>query len=91
MNTWLTDALATQPNETSHSAVRERIDDSVRPPGSFDRLDDLVVGPAGWQHKQRPRINHPAVIVFTGDHGVVEEQVSRHPPKVSAIALSGRK
>lgn len=86
MSTWQTDALSTQPDEVARLAVAERINDIMRPPGSFDRLESLVVWLAGWQRTKYPRIDHPAVIVFAGDHGVVEEQVSQYPLKVTAIA-----
>ncbi|GBE25364.1 nicotinate-nucleotide--dimethylbenzimidazole phosphoribosyltransferase [bacterium BMS3Bbin02] len=87
MKEWQSDVLAVQPDADAQEAVRDRINDIVRPTGSFDRLDALVVWLAGWQRTEHPHIDHPAVIVFAGDHGVVVENVSQYPTTATAVAI----
>lgn len=86
MKEWQSDVLTVQPDEGAQKAVRERVNDIMRPTGSFDRLDSLVVWLAGWQRTDRPHVSHPAVVVFAGDHGVVAENVSQYPTRATATA-----
>jgi len=86
VNEWQSDVLTVQPDEVAQKAVLGRVHDIMRPVGSFDRLDALVVWLAGWQRTDQPHINEPAVVVFAGDHGVVAEGVSQYSTEVTAIA-----
>ncbi len=56
----------------------------TKPPGALGRRVDLAVWYAGWRGDPRPRINHPQVIVFAGNHGVTAQGVSAFPAEVTA-------
>ena len=87
MNVRELDALleaAPGPDEAAAVAVRERSLRVVRPRGALERLDRVAVWLAGWQRTRRPQVVRPAIVVFAGDHGVVEEGVSTVPGSVTA-------
>ncbi len=90
MNDRLRSSLAdlTEPDHRSIDAVRTRADQVLRPPGALRRLDDIAVHIAGWQATSAPSIDHPAVLVFAGDHGVAAAGVSAYPAEVTAAMLA---
>ena len=65
-------------------SVRERAERSLRPQGAFARLDSIAVWLAEWQRTERPHVDAPALVVFAGDHGVVDEGVTPYPSSVTA-------
>jgi nicotinate-nucleotide--dimethylbenzimidazole phosphoribosyltransferase len=56
----------------------------TKPPGALGRLEDLAIWYAAWRGDARPRIEHPQVIVFAGNHGVTARGVSAFPAEVTA-------
>lgn len=70
------------------TAVRERSEQVLRPPGALRRLDDVAVHIAGWHATEAPSVDHPAVLVFAGDHGVMAADVSSYPADVTAVMLA---
>jgi len=89
MDDELTAALAELPGPDPEAAeaVRARAAQVLRPTGALARLDDVAVWLASWQRTTSPRVARPAVVVFVGDHGVVEEGVSAYPGAVTAEML----
>ncbi len=88
--TWFHDALTRMPgpDTASATALRARADDILRPAGALSRLDDIAVHMAAWLRTPTPRIEHPAGLVFAGDHGVaVAGEVSAYPTAVTAAML----
>lgn len=71
-------------DEAARSAVAQRAQRVVRPPGALDRLDRVAAWLAGWHGTDRPQVTRPSILVFAGDHGVVEENVSTVPGSVTA-------
>lgn len=55
----------------------------TKPPGSLGRLETLAATLAAMQGVNTPKIQQPAICVFAGDHGVVEEGVSAFPQVVT--------
>jgi len=55
----------------------------TKPPGALGRLEELAFWLAGWQGRQPPRVDHPRVCVFAGNHGVAARGVSAFPPEVT--------
>ena len=47
-------------------------------------METLALWLAAWQHRHPPRIDHPRVAVFAGNHGVAGRGVSAYPPAVTA-------
>ena len=56
----------------------------TKPRGSLGRLEELAVKICGIRRELHPQLKKKRVIVFAGDHGVVEEGVSAYPKEVSA-------
>ena len=57
----------------------------AKPPGSLGRLEDLSVQLAGITGKVLNRVEHPHLLVFAGDNGVVAEGVSSAPQSVTLM------
>ncbi len=55
----------------------------TKPPGSLGRLEAIAEWVSSWQHHYPPRIEHPLVAVFAGNHGVVAQGVSAYPQEVT--------
>jgi nicotinate-nucleotide--dimethylbenzimidazole phosphoribosyltransferase len=64
-------------------AARARQDTLTKPAGSLGRLEALSILAAGVQRSMLPKIEHKAVVVMAGDHGVVAEGVSAFPQEVT--------
>lgn len=61
----------------------ERLDSLTKPPRSLGRLEALAARMAAAQGTDRPRTDPSAIVLFAGDHGVVEEGVSAWPSEVT--------
>jgi len=73
------------PDAEVAAAARARQNRLTKPPGSLGRLEDLSVWVASCQGACPPRqFQRPRVVVFAGDHGVVDAGVSAFPPEVTA-------
>lgn len=55
----------------------------TKPAGSLGRLEDIAEQFAGWQGVKNPLLNNIQVVVFAGDHGVCQQQVSAFPQEVT--------
>ncbi len=79
-------ALAGAPaqDQTSVAGAAARNSQLTKPPGALGRLEDLAVWYGGWRGSDRPEITAPQVIVFAGNHGVMEQGVSAFPAEVTA-------
>ncbi len=65
-------------------AARARQTALTKPPGSLGRLEQLAIWLAGVQDLAVPHsLQHRAVIVLAGDHGVTAQGVSAYPSAVS--------
>ncbi len=62
--------------------ARAYIDSLTKPQGSLGRLEELAIHLAGMTGKIKPDIR-PASLVFSADHGIVEENVSASPQEVT--------
>jgi nicotinate-nucleotide--dimethylbenzimidazole phosphoribosyltransferase len=60
----------------------------TKPPGSLGRLEELAIRLAAMQKRARPRVDHPWITVFAGDHGVVAEGVAAYPQAVTQQMLA---
>ena len=71
-------------DEEAAAAARARQNTLTKPPGSLGRLEALSIQIAGITARPLPRLEHKAIIVMAGDHGVVDEGVSAYPQAVTA-------
>ncbi len=55
----------------------------TKPPGALGRLEDLAIWLGGWQGTDRPRVDHPQIVIFAANHGVARLGVSAFPPEVT--------
>ena len=76
-------ANLTQPDARARDGALARNGQLTKPPGALGRLEDVAIWLAGWQGTDRPRIHHPQVVIFAGNHGVVAQGVSAFPPEVT--------
>jgi nicotinate-nucleotide--dimethylbenzimidazole phosphoribosyltransferase len=56
----------------------------TKPPGSLGRLEEIAIFLAGWQRRERPRLDRGRIAVFAGNHGVAARGVSAYPADVTA-------
>src|SRR4029079_14516574 len=54
-----------------------------KPPGALGRLEEVALWLAGWQHRERPRVERAVVAVFAGNHGVGAQGVAAYPQAVT--------
>ena len=59
----------------------------TKPPGSLGQLELVAERFAAWQGKTHPSVEHIAVVVFAGDHGVCAQGVSAFPQAVTTQML----
>ena len=74
---------ALSPDQGFAQRARERQSQLTKPPGSLGRLERLAVDLCALQGRDQPAAEHVEIVVFAGDHGVVEEGVSAFPQAVT--------
>ncbi len=70
-------------DDTAAANVDARQSQLTKPPGSLGRLEQMVGWLARWQGTATPALNNVDVLVFAGNHGVVERGVSAFPAAVT--------
>ncbi|MBX2808581.1 MAG: nicotinate-nucleotide--dimethylbenzimidazole phosphoribosyltransferase [Cellvibrionaceae bacterium] len=60
----------------------------TKPAGSLGRLEAIAESFAAWQGRVHPQLARIQVVVFAGDHGVCQQQVSVFPQRVTAQMVS---
>ncbi len=66
------------------SRVNHQIDIKTKPPGSLGQIEKLALQMAGAQSSENPSADPARLLLFAGDHGLVEEGVSAWPSEVTA-------
>ena len=72
------------PQDTEYrSRAQERLDQLALPHWALGDLMDLSIDLAGITRSMNPPVTKKAIITMAGDHGVVEEGVSKFPQEVT--------
>jgi nicotinate-nucleotide--dimethylbenzimidazole phosphoribosyltransferase len=73
-----------QPDAAARAQALARDAVLTKPAGSLGRLEEVAQWVAAWQGRAQPRIDHPLVLIFAGNHGVTARGVSAFPARVTA-------
>lgn len=68
--------------------VRKHLDSLTKPPGSLGRLEDVAARLCVIQQTLEPQTKPRRLVLFAGDHGVVEAGVTAWPSEVTALMVT---
>ena len=74
----------TSKREDLEAKIQYAIDTKTKPPGSLGRIEKLALQMALAQKTEKPTADPARLLLFAGDHGLVEEGVSAWPSDVTA-------
>ncbi|WP_437184949.1 nicotinate-nucleotide--dimethylbenzimidazole phosphoribosyltransferase [Planctomicrobium sp. SH668] len=71
----------------SEQKIRHYIDSLAKPPGSLGRIESLAAQLSFQQQTLSPRTTPRRIVLFAGDHGVVEAGVTPWPSAVTGMMI----
>jgi nicotinate-nucleotide--dimethylbenzimidazole phosphoribosyltransferase len=70
-------------DSAAREAAKDRLDNLAIPHWALGDLMDLAIDIAGITKTIKPTIRNKAIVTMAGDHGVVEENISKYPSEVT--------
>ena len=86
MDSLLSELIPTIPDIADPALCRvlqDRLDQKTKPPGALGGLETLAVRLGEILGSASPRLQHPQLVVFAADHGLVAQGVSAYPSDVT--------
>jgi nicotinate-nucleotide--dimethylbenzimidazole phosphoribosyltransferase len=71
------------PGQGIADALQHKIDFKTKPLGALGKLEGLARQIGVIQQSLSPVLSNPSVVVFAGDHGIVQDGVSPYPQEVT--------
>lgn len=59
----------------------------TKPQGALGRLEEMVVWLAAWQGREPPQLTNAKVLIFAGNHGITQANISAYPMSVTGQML----
>jgi nicotinate-nucleotide--dimethylbenzimidazole phosphoribosyltransferase len=75
-------------DKAAREEARDRLNRLTMPHWALGRLMDTAVDLAGITGSVKPPLVRRLVVIMAGDHGVVEEGVSKYPPEVTGQMIA---
>ncbi|WP_375613407.1 MULTISPECIES: nicotinate-nucleotide--dimethylbenzimidazole phosphoribosyltransferase [unclassified Bartonella] len=70
-------------DEFSIILAKKRQKDLTKEQGTLGKLGDIAVWYAGWRGTEKPIVTRPLVAIFSGNHGIVEENITPFPQSMT--------
>ncbi len=71
------------PEQAIGIELQAKIDNKTKPLGALGKLETLAKQIGTIQQSLMPTVSKPAVVVFAGDHGLVQEGITPYPQEVT--------